>query len=312
MKTNTAKVFQFPARHANGGAAIRTETSARISRISSPAAAPKWSTRPQPDSANVVRPINEGAAQPGWLLDAISDERVVVHYQPQYDLISRRVVSVEALVRLTDTRGELYYPDSFIEVAEESGLILALGRVVIKQVCRDLAEWRAQGLELASVAINLSASQLSLDDMLGPFIDKMLMSYDLAYSDLEFEITERQQLDHRGPGAETLRTLAHNGSRLALDDFGIGYSSISFLTELPIDTVKLDRSMVSKVLTDQTTQRVIHHLMNMAKDLGLKVIAEGIETDEQDDYLREVSCDLGQGFGFARPMPADRLAELIR
>ena len=306
MNTQIAQVLHFP-RHQTGGRS-RPEPEA-------PASVVHIETRRPVDEAleasrRAAASAGATAGQPGWLLDAISDGRVVVHYQPQYDMVSRRMVSAEALVRLTDTRGELHYPDTFIETAEESGLILALGRAVIEQVCRDLAGWRARGLRMDSVAINLSASQLGLDDMLEPFVEKMVVRHGLSYSDLEFEITERQQLDPQGPGSTTLRTLAHKGSSLALDDFGIGFSSISYLTEHPISTVKLDRSMVANVLSDRTTQRVIHHLLNMAKDLGLKVVAEGIETPEQDDYLMGSGCDLGQGFGFARPMPAESLARL--
>ena len=147
--------------------------------------------------------------------------------------------------------------------------------------------------------------------MLEPYIERMLIAHGLSHTDLEFEVTERQELDSRGPGAATLRALSQKGSHLALDDFGVGFSSISFLTEHPIDTVKLDRSMICKVLTDRTTQRIIHHLLNMAKDLGLKVIAEGIETAEQEEHLKAAGCDLGQGYGFAKPMPEQALSELI-
>ena len=246
----------------------------------------------------------------GQLWNAISDDRIVNHYQPQYDLATGRTVAVEALVRVVDEDGEMLFPDRFIVEAERSGMIVPLGRTVIRQACRDLAGWRRQGLTLDRVAINLSAHQLKVDSLLLNYVDKMLDIHGLQHY-LEFELTERQELDQDGPGIDTLNTLAAQGARLALDDFGIGYSSVHYLSALDIRTVKLDRSLVSRLPEDRTTMGVTRHLLAMAEELDMEVVAEGIETQAQNDYLAEARCDLGQGFLVARPMAEDALADFL-
>ena len=266
---------------------------------------------PMDQGGNALRRVKDDSFTLGQLWNAIADDRIVNHYQPQYDFKTGRTVAVEALVRVVEEDGEMLYPDRFIVEAERSGMIVPLGRTVIRQACRDLAGWRRQGLTLDRVAVNLSAHQLKVDSLLVSYIDKMLDVHGLDFSDLEFELTERQALDHDGPGIDTLNTLAAQGARLALDDFGIGYSSVHYLSALDIRTVKLDRSMVSRLPEDRTTIGVTRHLLAMAEELGLEVVAEGIETQAQNDHLAEARCDLGQGYLVARPMAQDALAEFL-
>ncbi len=235
------------------------------------------------------------------LWQAITDDRVVLHYQPQVDVDTGRVIALEALVRIAAEDGALVYPDRYIADAEDSGLIVPLGREVIRQACRDLASWRAAGLSVQRVAINLSAHQLNLDRMLTTAVDEITSANGLTHADLEFELTERQALDRGGPGMKSLRTLAEAGARLALDDFGVGYSSISYLTELPFSVVKIDRSMVAQIPANETTGCVIRHLIAMASELGIEVVGEGVETAAQRDFLLAADCRLMQGYLLSRP-----------
>ncbi|MEM8767108.1 MAG: EAL domain-containing protein [Pseudomonadota bacterium] len=248
----------------------------------------------------------------GELWGAITEGRLQNFYQPQYDLATDRFVALEALVRIIDEDGMIVPPDRFIRQAEESGLIIPLGRTVIQQACRDLAHLRSVGIDVERVSINLSAHQINMDVDLPEFIGDMVGSYGLKFSDLEFELTERQALEAGGQGTHTLRVLSAAGARLAIDDFGTGYSSVAYLSELPIDTVKLDRSMIARLPEDNTTLEVIRHLLNMGEALGVTTVAEGVETDVQNELLNDLNCDLGQGYLKARPLPLDELTVLMK
>jgi EAL domain-containing protein (putative c-di-GMP-specific phosphodiesterase class I) len=252
------------------------------------------------------------ALSDGELWNAINEKRVRVHYQPQFDFSAGRTVAVEALARINGETGELVLPERFIEQAECNALIVPLGRAVISEVCRDLAGWRAEGTDIEHVAINLSAHQLNVDETLASFVARALAEHGLSATDLEFELTERQFLESAGTGMNTLRELTDMGASIALDDFGIGYSSVSYLAEMPVHAVKLDRSMVARIPEHRTTERVIRHLVAMALDIGVRVIGEGIETWDQHDYLASCGCHLGQGFLFAEPMAQADLADFVR
>ncbi len=238
----------------------------------------------------------------GEVWDALSDDRLVVHYQPQYDMRTNKLVAAEALIRLIDTDGQLIYPNRFIGPVEQRDLILPLGREVIERACIDLARIRARGLFLRRIAINLSAHQIAADKDLISFIDRTISRYKLKYSDLEFELTERQGFESKSEGPEVIRKLAERGSRIVIDDFGLGYSSVAYLADLPVAAFKLDRSLVDRIGNDGPARALINGLLGMARNLGLDVVAEGVETSEQGDYLRAVGCRLAQGFGYARPM----------
>ena len=264
---------------------------------------------PLAHSGNALRKANEDTCTLGEIWNAIEQERVVSHYQPQFDFATGRIVAAEALVRAEDEQGDLMFPDRFIELAERSGMIVPLGRAVIRQVCADLASWRRRGASIARVSINVSANQLNVDDLLATFIGKMLDLHGLRHSDLEFELTERQALDLAGPAKQTLQELVDAGARLALDDFGVGFSSLSYLTELDVHTVKLDRSMTQKLPEHAATATVAAHILALAVDLGLTVVGEGIETQAQLNHLQFAGCHLGQGFLLARPMSQEALLE---
>lgn len=270
--------------------------------------------RRQDDTSDNEIPLDEhssGQMSPGEVWEAVNDERLVVHYQPQYDMHSGKTVAAEALVRLVDTDGQLVFPDRFIAAVEDRDLIVPLGRAVIEQVCEDLANCRAEGLRLQRVAINLSAHQLVADTGLLDFIDVTVARHGLQHSDLEFELTERHSLQADCDGHTVLRALARRGARIVIDDFGVGYSSVIYLAELPVAAFKLDRSLVARVLEDKAARKLIDSLLALADNMGLDVVAEGVETAAQGDYLKTSGCPLAQGFGYARPMMVDDLLEFV-
>ncbi len=248
---------------------------------------------------------------PGEVWDALNSERLVMHYQPQYDMRAGRTVAAEALVRLIDTDGQLVYPDRFIDPVEQRDLIVPLGRAVIEQVCADLVRCREVGLPLQRIAINLSAYQLTADTGLLGFIDRTVALHGLRHSDLEFELTERHGLQPGCEGHSVLAALAQRGARVVIDDFGVGYSSVVYLAELPVAAFKLDRKLVAGILQDGPVRTLIDGLLALADNMGLDVVAEGVETNAQRDYLEDAGCPLAQGFGYARPMLIDDLIEFV-
>lgn len=248
---------------------------------------------------------------PGEVWDALNDDRLVVHYQPQFDLRSGNIVAAEALVRLIDTDGQLVYPDCFIDPVEQRDLIVPLGRTIIERVCSDLAAIRAARLPVQRIAVNLSAYQLGADTGLAHFIDQTVAGNGLQYADLEFELTERQSLRIHCEGPQVLNALAERGARVVIDDFGVGYSSVVYLAELPVAAFKLDRALVASILKDEPARVLIDGLIALAAKMGLDVVAEGVETKAQSDYLRTAGCRFAQGYGYARPMPIDDLRELV-
>jgi EAL domain-containing protein (putative c-di-GMP-specific phosphodiesterase class I) len=262
------------------------------------------------DSGNALG-TNQDESDLGQLWHAITEERIVTHYQPQFRMNDGRTFGMEALVRIRRRDGTLLYPDSFIRVAEESGMIIPLGRRVIHQACHDLASWRANGLKVERISINLSAHQINTDDRFIEYVQQVVLTHGLDYSDLEFELTERQALNPMGVGTRTLCQLSALGARLAIDDFGTGYSSLAYLSNLPVDTVKIDRCMVSRLDDCETTEWIIRHLLNMARDLNLAVIGEGVETATQQAFLARNGCDYGQGFLVSRPLSAEQVTRFL-
>ncbi len=258
------------------------------------------------DAASRAQPLTVAEV---W--DALDEGRLTLHYQPQYDLGSGTLLAAEALVRLVDRQGELVYPDRFIELVEHSDLVVPLGRTVIEHACEDLVAIRASGAVLPRLAVNLSARQLNCDDEFLRFLDETLASYGLAYADFEFELTERQRLGAEGDGRDVLEALAARGARITIDDFGIGYSSVICLTDLPVRTFKLDRALIDRLPEDVAIQSVVNCLLALAASLDLDVVAEGVETEAQQQWLQNAGCPSAQGFGLARPMAIEALRELL-
>jgi diguanylate cyclase (GGDEF)-like protein/PAS domain S-box-containing protein len=242
---------------------------------------------------------------------AVESGQLELHYQPQLDNQSGRVVGVEALVRWRHPRDGLVSPSAFIPVAEETGLILPLGKWVLDEACRQLRAWRDQGLQDVTVAVNLSAHQLH-SPLLLQHVSRALDKHGLAGSDLELEITESVAMHDPATSISQLRALRGLGVRLSIDDFGTGYSSLSYLKLLPIHALKLDQSFVRDIETDSNDLAICTATIALAHSLGLAVIAEGVETEAQRELLTSHRCDVVQGYLFSRPLPADAVLAFIQ
>ncbi|MEO1081457.1 MAG: GGDEF domain-containing phosphodiesterase [Pseudomonadota bacterium] len=247
----------------------------------------------------------------GELKRALTEERFVLHYQPQYSLDGRDIVGVEALVRMVTPTGALVPPNDFIGVAEETGDIVELGHWVIREACRQFAEWsRTTGESLKRVAVNVSPRQLQ-DSQLPGVISNALEQTGIPAAALELEITEGCMLELLPVTGDVLGQLRDLGVRIAIDDFGAGYSSFANLARLPLDTFKLDRSFLTNIAHDSRARQVVNAMIAMARELGYEIVAEGVETDQQYWFLQASGCHLVQGFGLGRPQEAAVVRRLL-
>jgi diguanylate cyclase (GGDEF)-like protein len=236
---------------------------------------------------------------------AIDSHEVIVHYQPQVSLDDLRVHGVEALVRWQHPIFGLLPPSAFIGTIEQTGLIGPLTRHVLDQAIAQCSSWHRDGYEL-SVAVNLSARNL-LDRDLPIEIERMLDTHGLPAESLQVELTESMIMSDPDRALATLARLSDLGVRISVDDFGTGYSSLQNLTRLPIDELKIDRSFVTPMLTDESNLIIVRSTVNLGHDLGLRVIAEGVEDEATLRRLASLGCDLVQGYHISRPLPADAL-----
>jgi diguanylate cyclase (GGDEF)-like protein/PAS domain S-box-containing protein len=253
--------------------------------------------------ADVIRRLELTSA----LRAAIEDDGLGIEYQPVVELTTSRVASVEALVRWTRD-GERVEPAEFLGVAEDSGLIVPLGTWVLAQACRQVVTWRQAGW-LVGLSVNFSLRQVSAPD----FAEMVLTALDdsgLPRSALALEVTERVLIEIGAPIMDGLARLRHLGVRLAIDDFGTGYASLAYLRELPVDIIKIDPSFVAGLGTDGTLAMLTRTVVQVGHDLGIEIVAEGIERPEQLELLRAMGCGLGQGFLVARPMTAQRIESM--
>ncbi len=237
---------------------------------------------------------------------ALDEDRLELYYQPQYAMDTGKPVSAEALLRLRDESGALLTPDRFIGIAEETGLIAPMGRWVIHEACRQLAEWRDAGLAMQRVAVNVSPRQL-LDEALIPTIRAAVHEHRLAYKDLEIELTEALMIENLPMVSDVLQEIDGLGVLISVDDFGTGYSALAYLARLPLKRLKVDRSFIQDAVDDPRAGELVRAVVTMAKQLRLEVTAEGIETEAQRRLVAESGCHLGQGFLMSRPMPPSHL-----
>ncbi len=242
---------------------------------------------------------------------AMTRGEFLLHYQPQVDVQDSAVVALEALVRWQSPDFGLLPPRRFVPVAEDCGLIVQLGLLVLRSACEQVREWTAQGLSQFILSINVSAAQIQRND----FIDDVRRVFDetgVAPSMFEFEITESLLMEHANRSVGQLHALKALGVRLALDDFGMGYSSLGYLRRFPIDKLKIDQSFIQEVTIDGSDAALVRAMISMGHHLGLRVVAEGVETLQQSEFLRRCHCDEFQGFFFSPPVPAGEVPALLR
>lgn len=244
------------------------------------------------------------------LTDAIINNQLELHYQPIVDMQSREVSSYEALVRWNHpTRGFLP-PDEFIGIAEESGKIVDLGYWVIRQVCELISHRTRQQRNCDPIAVNLSPKQF-VDPNLLENIRTIVKEADIDARKLEVEITESTLMDNVDDAIQIMEQLRAMGIRIAIDDFGTGYSSLAVIKRFPVDKLKIDRSFVGKLDDDRSDHKIVRAIIAMAHTLQIEVVAEGIETERQYELLKNAKCDVGQGYLFAKPGPADQIFSSI-
>ncbi|MFA6444675.1 MAG: EAL domain-containing protein, partial [Sterolibacterium sp.] len=238
---------------------------------------------------------------------ALEQNEFVLHYQPQIDLASGAVVGAEALIRWNHPEQGLLPPGRFMHVAEDSGLIVPMGDWVLREACRQAVEWQQAGLPELVVAVNVSAMQFKRGD-LEQSVLLALRASGLAPKFLELELTESLLIQDTEKVLEAVQRLKAHGLQLSIDDFGTGYSSLSYLKRFDVDTLKIDRSFVCEMAADPNDAVLVRTIIQMARSLNLKTIAEGIEDELQLAFLRLQYCDVGQGYYFSRPLPADKFA----
>jgi EAL domain-containing protein (putative c-di-GMP-specific phosphodiesterase class I) len=241
---------------------------------------------------------------------SVVDEEFVVHYQPIVALQTGAITAVEALVRWRHPERGLVYPDEFIGLAEETGLILPLGRFVLDSACHEVQRWRLRGLRDLGVSVNISARQLASPGLAAE-VTTALRRAGLEASALTLEITESMLLDSHAVGSR-LAELKALGVRVAIDDFGTGYSSLNYLRRFPVDVLKIAKPFVDQVCADAGQERLADAILRLGGTLGLDTVAEGIEDAGQRERLRRLGCRYGQGYFFSPPLPADELGGLLR
>jgi EAL domain-containing protein (putative c-di-GMP-specific phosphodiesterase class I) len=245
------------------------------------------------------------------LRHALERNEFSLHYQPKVDLVTGQITGVEALLRWTHPELGMVPPNQFIPLAEEIGLIVPIGRWVLKQACAQNMAWQRRGLRPVSMAVNLSPRQFA-DERLLQDIDDALKSCGMSATLLQLEVTESMVMQKVSRAIETLKAIQSRGIRLAIDDFGTGYSSMSLMKQFPIDTLKIDRSFVRNLPDDCEDQAIAQAIIRMGKALGMTIVAEGVETAEQASFLRDHGCDEMQGFLFSKPVMPEQLADLLR
>ncbi|PWK15701.1 putative bifunctional diguanylate cyclase/phosphodiesterase [Tumebacillus permanentifrigoris] len=241
---------------------------------------------------------------------ALEHEEFVLHYQPQVDLVTGQIIGSEALIRWMHPERGLVPPSQFIPLAESVGLIIPLGEWVLRTACLQNKEWQDAGFPPIKVAVNLSARQFEQANLVDTVAD-ILEESGLDPQYLHLEITETLAMNNANLAIDKLHALKNLGVQLSIDDFGTGYSSLNYLKKFPIDTLKIDRSFVGDIPADSDDAAIVTAIIAMAHNLKLTVVAEGVETEAQLEFLREQNCDAMQGFLFSRPVPAHQLAQLL-
>jgi EAL domain-containing protein (putative c-di-GMP-specific phosphodiesterase class I) len=246
----------------------------------------------------------------GQLRYVLERQELLLHYQPRVNLKTGAITSVEALIRWQHPKRGLLLPGQFLTIAEDNGMIVAIGQWVLREACRQTREWLDAGVPAVPVAVNISSLEFRSEHFLEGVQDA-LKNASLDPRCLELELTETVLMRHAKSTAFALEQLRAVGVRLAVDDFGTGYSSLSYLTRFPIDALKLDQSFVRDIIAGSEDAIVVSAVISMGKSLKHRVIAEGVETLEQLEFLQAHGCDEGQGYYFSRPVVAQQFAKLL-
>jgi len=242
---------------------------------------------------------------------ALEKKEFYLVYQPIYDINTEKIVSVEALLRWKNAEGEHIPPSDFIPILEETGLIKEVGRWVIEEVCKQLKRWNSLGIKDITISVNIDIQQI-LEENFVKTVESIISKECKTFSSLKFEITESEAMKFPETVIQTLKNLNSIGIEISIDDFGTGYSSLSYLKTMPVAYIKIDRSFIKDLPEDKDDRILTKAIVELSKNFGYKVIAEGVETEEQLIYLKEIKCDMVQGFYFCRPLPADELEGLLK
>ena len=245
------------------------------------------------------------------LRDALALNQLHLVYQPQVDYRDHSVVGVEALLRWQHPQHGFVPPDLFIPLAEQNGTIIPIGEWILDQTCRQLREWHDQGFTELRMAVNLSTVQLHHAE-LPRVVNNLMQVYRLPLRSLELEVTETGLMEDINTAAQHLLSLRRSGALIAIDDFGTGYSSLSYLKSLPLDKIKIDKSFVQDLLEDEDDATIVRAIIQLGKSLGMQVIAEGVETVEQEAYIIAQGCNEGQGYLYSKPLPARELTTYLK
>jgi len=241
---------------------------------------------------------------------ALKCDEFVLHYQPKLDIATGKIQSAEALIRWMDPLRGNISPQEFISVAEDSGLIVHLGKWVLREACRQAKVWSDAGSPLRSIAVNVSAVEFQNEHFLNGVFN-ILEETGLAPEMLELELTESVLMKRSDTAASTLKALRGWGVRLAIDDFGTGYSSLSYLTRFPVDTLKIDQSFIRQITAAPSETTIVKAVLSMARSLNLRVVAEGVETQREFEFLQEYQCDEAQGYYLSRPLPVGLFEDFL-
>ncbi len=281
-----------------------SETALRWAKASNQhAAAHRYTRTVQIEASHNYRRINE-------LLGAIDRQEYVNFYQPKVDLKTGRVVGCEALTRWNHPIHGILEPDAFIPVLEEEGLITALGEWTIHDACLQLKRWHASGIMLDQIAVNISAQQFCSPNFV-QMVDTAIRTYGLQPHQLELELTESCLLENVEHAIQVFHALKEVGVHLSIDDFGIGYSSLRYLKDIPLDALKIDRSFVAEITTNAQVSAICQSMVQLGHHLNLNVIAEGVESTAQLEHVRGYGCDVFQGFLCSRALPENVFAQWL-
>ena len=241
---------------------------------------------------------------------ALMNHDFALHYQPQVSIYSQEITGVEALLRWHPPSGEAISPEQFIPIAEDSGLIHAIGEWVLRHACRQFVRWRKDGIDLQRIAINVSPRQMESKNFSQSIINA-LEATAMPPECLELEITEHLIMNDLKRAAEVLQSFKTIGCTIAIDDFGTGYSSLSYLKYLPIDRLKIDQSFIYDLRQSDQDRAITKAIISMASGLNINVVAEGVETSQQLEILTQQHCDEYQGYLFSKPLPVKKMSALL-